>query len=266
MLVRHVEDLKDLRLYVLRHNLLPRQALRFFQWPGTHRRRHVVFIQHEDPGRFALLLVFLLFFGPEKLDAILVVIELLVADDQIARLVALDEYLDIRGRVNHLARMVQRLALHLQLHANLADQLRKLLNVVLHEVGLRFVVLLHTVKLVAILVPYLVDVRVNQLNVALVLLLGLAGHQLRMPQLLLQGWLDERGLSLARRGRLHSCLHLADLPLQLLQLYHLGQVILLGEEHLSAGLVQALPNLLRLLQQDAIRRGVVLAVQVGRLD
>ena len=74
----------------------------------------------------------------------------------------------------------------------------ELLNVVLHEVGLRFVVLLDTIELLTVLVPNLINVRVNKLDVTLVLLLSLARHQFRMAQFLLQSGLNERSLGLVR--------------------------------------------------------------------
>ena len=61
----------------------------------------------------------------------------------------------------------------------------------------------------------------------LILLLGLPRHQLRMAQLLLQGGLEERSLGLVRGRGGHRGLNSAYLSLQLLQLYHLRQVVLL---------------------------------------
>ena len=162
--------------------------------------------------------------------------------------------------------VIQSFALLLQVNAHLSNDLCELLYVVLHEVGLRFVVLLDTVELFTVLVPYLIYVRIDKLDVTLILLLGLARHKLRMAQLLLQGGLKERSLGLVRRRGGHRGLNSANLSLQLLQLNHLRQVVLLGEEHLSARLVQSLPNLLRPLQQDAISCRIVLAVQISRFN
>ena len=141
---------------------------------------------------------FLLLSLTKLLHTILVVVEFLVADDQVAGFVAFNEDLSVCRCVNHLTRVIKRLALLLKVNADLADDLGELLNVVLHEVGLRFVVLLDTIELLTVLVPNLINVRVNKLDVTLVLLLSLARHQFRMAQFLLQSGLNERSLGLVR--------------------------------------------------------------------
>ena len=55
---------------------------------------------------------------------------------------------------------MKHLALLLHVCAYLSNDLGQLLYVILHEIGLRFVILLHLVQLVPILVPNLINLRI----------------------------------------------------------------------------------------------------------
>lgn len=138
--------------------------------------------------------------------------------------------------------------------ADLPEDVCKLLNVVLHEIDLGVVILLDPVESGAILASDKVDVLVHKLDVALVLVLGLPRSQLAVVELLLQG------------RSVQETIAALLLALHLDQLVHLVKVVLLGEHHLRAGLVETDPDLLCVLNQNVVRGRVVLTVEVGRLD
>lgn len=170
----------------------------------------------------------------------------------------LNENLDISRRVHRLRRIVHCLTLIDHVLADLAHHVGEFLQVVLDEVDLTHVIFLDSVQPISILVLYLVHVLVDQLDVLFVLVLSLASCQLHVIHLRLEGGGNQGG-----GWRRRVCL---DLSFQLVQLVHLVEVVFFGEKHLRAALVQSLPNLVCLLNQDTVRRCVVLAVEVRRFD
>ena len=78
------------------------------------------------------------------------------------------------------------LALITEILANFAHDIGKLLDIVLHEVDLRVIVLLHSVQSVPVFVPYLLHVCVHHPDVVFVLLLCLFDSKITLPQFLLE--------------------------------------------------------------------------------
>lgn len=97
----------------------------------------------------------------QALTGVLVLQELLLVDYQICTLVVLNENLDVGLRGDHLGGIVQRHTLVTDGLANLAKDVGKLLQIVLHEVDLRVIVLLHSIKAGLILAPYLINVLID---------------------------------------------------------------------------------------------------------
>ena len=151
----------------------------------------------------------------------------------------------------------------MQVDAELANNLRELLNVVLDEVDLGVVIFLHTVKLASILIAYLINILVDQFNVASVLLFSLPRGGIHLAKILFQSRVNKRCLMVLLLRVLRFT---ANLSLEMRQLNPQVHVGLLGEEHFSPRMMQALPNFVGLLKQDTIGCCVVLAVLVGRFD
>lgn len=103
----------------------------------------------------------------------------------------LDEYFDICRRVDHLRYIMHCRAPITDVFSDFAHDVGKFLHIVLHEADLGVVILLHSVKSVAILSSDLVYMIVDQFNVALVLGFRLARREFAMINLLLEGWCDK---------------------------------------------------------------------------
>ena len=73
----------------------------------------------------------------------------------------LDEYLDIRCRIDHLRDIMYGHTSITEIFSNFAHDVSKLLHVVLHEVDLGIIVFLNTIKSIAILRPDLVHESVD---------------------------------------------------------------------------------------------------------
>ena len=114
-------------------------------------------------------------------------LELFSGDDHIGRLVALDENLDVRRAVNHLACIMHQLALVTDRLAYLSHYLSKLLHHILDKVNLAVIVLLNSIKPCPILRPDFIHSIVQVLDRSLVLELVLGRLVLERSQLLGEG-------------------------------------------------------------------------------
>ena len=100
--------------------------------------------------------------GSQRLRrVVLICLELLSCDDQVGRLVALDEDLDVRLRVDHLRGVVNGLALVAHGLTHFANDRRELLEVVLEKIKLRVIVLLDAIESIAVLGANLVNMLIH---------------------------------------------------------------------------------------------------------
>ena len=108
------------------------------------------------------------------LCCLLKVFELLFTHSEVARLVVLNENLDVGLCVNHLGAIVHRLGLIDLVLAHFTHYVSKLLQIVLHEVDLTNVVLLHPIEAIPVLIFDLVDALIDHIDMPTVLVACLA--------------------------------------------------------------------------------------------
>ena len=83
---------------------------------------------------------------------------------------------------------MNRLAPIAQVFTHFSNDLRKFLQVILDEVYLGVVILLNTIESIAVLISDLINMIINELDMAFILLLGLVRRKLRVTYLLLKDW------------------------------------------------------------------------------
>ena len=81
---------------------------------------------------------------------------------------------------------MNRLAPIAQVFTHFSNDLRKFLQVILDEVYLGVVILLNTIESIAVLISDLINMIINELDMAFILLLGLVRRKLRVTYLLLK--------------------------------------------------------------------------------
>lgn len=104
----------------------------------------------------------------------------------------LDEDFDVDSCADCLRGIKHGLRLIDENFTHLSHDLRKLLHIFLDEVNLSDIVFLSSIKAIAVLVLNLVHALINHLDVATILIAGLASCQFRVIDLLLKAWLHER--------------------------------------------------------------------------
>ena len=150
---------------------------------------------------------------------------------------------------------MHQLALVANCFSYFSHNLCELLHGIFDEVYLTVIVLLNSIESCPILASYLFYLYIDLLNCGLVLELKSCWLGFQSCQLRLEGWL---------RHSYETCRFWQSFLAENTQLLHGVEVVFLWKKHLSACLVQALPNIVGLLDQDTVCRRIMLTVQIRR--